>query len=99
MQKARSLREKLNAVKGIEVFGGEHLGDDGAYDYDPLMVVVAVRGTGLSGYEAAGLLAGPPGKARVCGRQEAGGGAAGFADVVVPGYNVGKGMRRRETYC
>jgi arginine/lysine/ornithine decarboxylase len=58
LQTARSLREKLNAVKGIEVFGGEHLDGDGAYAYDPLRVVVSVRGAGLYGCQAAGLLAG-----------------------------------------
>jgi len=57
LELAQALREKLNAIKGIEVFGGEHLDGDGTYDYDPLRVVVSVRGTGLTGYEIAGLLA------------------------------------------
>lgn len=57
LEGALYLRQKLKAIKGIEVFGGEHLDGDGIYDFDPGRVVVSVWRRGLSGYEAAALLA------------------------------------------
>ncbi|GBF34371.1 lysine decarboxylase [Desulfocucumis palustris] len=57
LELALALREKLIKIKGIEVFGSEHVDGDAVYGFDPLRVVVSVRKAGLTGYQAAGRLA------------------------------------------
>lgn len=57
LEKALYLRQKLKTIKGIEVFGGEHLDGDGVYDYDPARVVISMRNRGGTGYQVASSLA------------------------------------------
>ncbi len=51
-----STREKLDSVAGIEVIGADFVGTPGVADWDPLRIVVDVRGTGRTGYEVADAL-------------------------------------------
>jgi lysine decarboxylase len=46
-------REKLASVPGIAVIGEEFVGRPGVTDWDPLRIVLDVRGTGCTGYEVA----------------------------------------------
>jgi arginine/lysine/ornithine decarboxylase len=45
-------RAALNADPGLAVLGPEVLGRPGAVEWDPTVLVIDVRGAGLSGYEA-----------------------------------------------
>lgn len=49
-------REKLGTVAGIRVIGADFVGTPGVADWDPLRIVVDVRGTGCSGYAVADAL-------------------------------------------
>ncbi len=53
---SRRLREKLASVDGLAVVGEEQVGRPGVADWDPLRVVIDVRGTGRTGYEVADAL-------------------------------------------
>ena len=46
-------REKLASVPGIALAGEEFVGRPGVADWDPLRIVLDVRGTGCTGYEVA----------------------------------------------
>jgi arginine decarboxylase len=50
------VREAIAAVPGVAVVGGELVGRPGVADWDPLRVVIDVRGTGCTGYEVASAL-------------------------------------------
>jgi len=56
---AFDLRRELAGIPGLAVLNGEHLAaaGDAAAHLDPTRVVISVRGLGLTGYQAAGLLA------------------------------------------
>lgn len=49
-------REAIGAVPGCVVVGGELVGRPGVAGWDPLRLVVDVRGTGCTGYEIAAVL-------------------------------------------
>jgi len=51
------LRSGLAAIRGIEVFGPDHLDGDGVFDCDPARLVVRVSGLGLTGRQAFAWLA------------------------------------------
>ncbi|MCL6610398.1 MAG: DegT/DnrJ/EryC1/StrS family aminotransferase [Peptococcaceae bacterium] len=53
LQAVGKLRDDLAVIRGIEVFGPDHLDGDGIFDYDPSRVVVRVSGLGLTGRQAA----------------------------------------------
>jgi arginine decarboxylase len=46
-------REAIRAITGLDVLDERLVGDHGVAGYDPLRLVIDVRGTGLSGYELA----------------------------------------------
>ena len=46
-------REKISSVPGVEVLGEEFVGRPGVAGWDPLRLVLDVRGTGCTGYEVA----------------------------------------------
>jgi lysine decarboxylase len=50
---ARRTRERLAAIPGIALVGSELIGSPGVAAWDPLRIVLDVRGTGRSGYEVA----------------------------------------------
>lgn len=52
------LRDQLDCIRGIEVFGPGHLDGDGVFGHDPSRVVIRVGGLGLSGFQASSWLAG-----------------------------------------
>ncbi|BAF58242.1 arginine/lysine/ornithine decarboxylases [Pelotomaculum thermopropionicum SI] len=56
LELARELRGRLARIRGLEVLTGEHLPGNAAR-LDPTRLVISVRGLGLTGYQAAGLLA------------------------------------------
>jgi len=49
-------REAIARMPGLDVLDGRLAGRPGVHAYDPLRLVVDVRGTGVSGYELAGLM-------------------------------------------
>src|ERR671924_1700573 len=49
----RELREQVRAVPGLDVLDERLVGAPGVHAYDPLRVVIDVRGTGTTGYELA----------------------------------------------
>ena len=53
---AARTREAIDAVAGCEVVGGALVGRPGVAGWDPLRLVVDVRGTGCTGYEIAAAL-------------------------------------------
>ena len=55
---SRSAREAIAAVPGAAVIGEEFVGRPGVADWDPLRIVIDVRGTGCTGYELAAALRG-----------------------------------------
>ena len=55
---SRSAREAIAAVPGVAVIGEEFVGRPGVADWDPLRIVIDVRGTGCTGYEVAAALRG-----------------------------------------
>jgi arginine decarboxylase len=50
---AALVRERVEAIPGCRVVGAEQVGRPGVAGWDPLRVVIDVRGTGHSGYEIA----------------------------------------------
>jgi arginine decarboxylase len=52
------VREAIAAVPGAAVVGGEMVGQPGVAGWDPLRVVIDIRGTGCTGYEVAAALRG-----------------------------------------
>jgi lysine decarboxylase len=50
---AARAREAINAAPGCAVVGGELVGRPGIAGWDPLRIVIDIRGTGCSGYEMA----------------------------------------------
>jgi lysine decarboxylase len=55
---SRAAREAIAAVRGVEVVGEEFVGRPGVAAWDPLRIVIDVRGTGCTGYEVAAALRG-----------------------------------------
>jgi arginine decarboxylase len=53
---AARTREAIDRVEGCGVVGEQLLGQPGVAAWDPLRIVIDVRGTGCSGYEVAGAL-------------------------------------------
>ncbi|MTD44112.1 aminotransferase class I/II-fold pyridoxal phosphate-dependent enzyme [Conexibacter sp. W3-3-2] len=49
-------REKLGTVPGLRVIGADFVGTPGVADWDPLRIVVDVRGTGATGHRVADAL-------------------------------------------
>ena len=56
LRAAATLRDAIDAVPGCRVVGEDLVGRAGVASWDPLRVVVDVRGTGRSGYEVAAVL-------------------------------------------
>lgn len=56
MAAAARARVAIDAIPGCEVIGEELVGRPGVAGWDPLRIVIDVRGTGCSGYEVAGAL-------------------------------------------
>lgn len=52
----RRTREKLASIPGLRVIGDDFVGTPGVADWDPLRIVLDVRGTGRTGYEVADAL-------------------------------------------
>jgi lysine decarboxylase len=52
------VREAIAAIEGVNVVGGDLVGRPGVAGWDPLRVVIDVRGTGNTGYEVAAALRG-----------------------------------------
>ncbi len=50
------VREAIRGIDGLDVFDERLRGAPGVFDYDPLRLVIDVRGTGSDGYELASLL-------------------------------------------
>jgi lysine decarboxylase len=55
---SRRAREAIAEVEGVAVIGEEFVGRPGVSDWDPLRIVIDVRGTGCTGYEVAAALRG-----------------------------------------
>ena len=53
---SRRAREAITAVEGAAVIGEEFVGRPGVAGWDPLRIVIDVRGTGCTGYEVAAAL-------------------------------------------
>jgi lysine decarboxylase len=51
-------REAIAAVRGVAVIGEDFVGRPGVAGWDPLRIVIDVRGTGCTGYEVAAALRG-----------------------------------------
>jgi arginine decarboxylase len=58
IEASRRAREAIGAIPGVEVIGEEFVGRPGVADWDPLRIVIDVRGTGNTGYELAAALRG-----------------------------------------
>ena len=56
IEASRRAREAIAAVAGVDVIGEEFVGRPGVADWDPLRIVIDVRGTGATGYELAAAL-------------------------------------------
>jgi arginine decarboxylase len=56
IEAARRAREAISAVPGCAVVDGNFVGRPGIAGWDPLRIVIDVRGTGCSGYEVAAAL-------------------------------------------
>ena len=50
------LRDRIRAVPGLDVLDERIVGRAGVYDYDPLRLVIDVRGTGATGHRIARLM-------------------------------------------
>jgi arginine decarboxylase len=55
---AMRVRDQIARVPGVAVVGADMVGNPGVAAWDPLRVVIDVRGTGCTGYEVAGALRG-----------------------------------------
>jgi lysine decarboxylase len=53
---AQRTREAIDRIEGCRVVGEQLVGQPGAFAWDPLRIVIDVRGTGCSGYEVAAAL-------------------------------------------
>ena len=53
---AAAAREAIDAIPGCVVVGGDFVGRPGVAGWDPLRIVIDVRGTGCTGYEVAAAL-------------------------------------------
>jgi lysine decarboxylase len=53
---SRRARDAIAAVEGVAVIGDEFVGRPGVAGWDPLRIVIDVRGTGCTGYEVASAL-------------------------------------------
>lgn len=53
---AKEFGKKINQIKGIKYYGEELKSFSGVQDFDYLKVLISVKETGLTGYEAAALL-------------------------------------------
>jgi lysine decarboxylase len=53
MQALAELRVAVRGIAGLDVLDETIVGSPGVFDYDPLRLVIDVRGTGASGYELA----------------------------------------------
>ena len=49
-------RAAIDAVPGVRVIGDEFVGRPGVAGWDPMRIVIDVRGTGCTGYEVAAAL-------------------------------------------
>jgi lysine decarboxylase len=58
IEASRRAREAIASVPGVAVIGEEFVGRPGVADWDPLRIVIDVRGTGNTGYEIAAALRG-----------------------------------------
>jgi arginine decarboxylase len=58
IEASQRAREAIAAVPGVAVIGEEFVGRPGVADWDPLRIVIDVRGTGNTGYEIAAALRG-----------------------------------------
>jgi lysine decarboxylase len=58
IEASQRAREAIAAVPGVAVIGEEFVGRPGVADWDPLRIVIDVRGTGNTGYELAAALRG-----------------------------------------
>jgi arginine decarboxylase len=56
IEASRRARESIAAVEGAAVIGDEFVGRPGVAGWDPLRIVIDVRGTGCTGYEVASAL-------------------------------------------
>ncbi len=56
IEASRRAREAIAAVEGAAVIGDEFVGRPGVAGWDPLRIVIDVRGTGCTGYEVASVL-------------------------------------------
>ncbi len=56
IEASRRAREAIAAVEGAAVIGDEFVGRPGVAGWDPLRIVIDVRGTGCTGYEVASAL-------------------------------------------
>ena len=56
LKAAASAREAINGVEGCAVVGEDLVGRPGVAGWDPLRIVIDVRGTGCTGYEVAAAL-------------------------------------------
>jgi arginine/lysine/ornithine decarboxylase len=52
LQRAQRVREAVAAMPGLGLMGREVCRPQGAFDLDPLVITVDVRGLGISGYQA-----------------------------------------------
>jgi arginine decarboxylase len=53
-----AVRRQIEQIEGVEVVGADMVGHPGVAAWDPLRVVIDVRGTGVTGYEVAAALRG-----------------------------------------
>ncbi len=56
IEASRRAREAIAAVEGAAVIGDEFVGRPGVAGWDPLRIVIDIRGTGCTGYEVASAL-------------------------------------------
>jgi arginine decarboxylase len=56
LRAAEAARTRIEAIEGCTVIGGDYVGRPGVAGWDPLRLVIDVRGTGCRGYEVAGAL-------------------------------------------
>ncbi len=56
IEASRHAREAIGAVPGVDVIGEEFVGRPGVAGWDPLRIVIDIRGTGATGYELASAL-------------------------------------------
>jgi arginine decarboxylase len=56
LRAAGAARTRIEAIEGCAVIGGDYVGRPGVAGWDPLRLVIDVRGTGCSGYEVGGAL-------------------------------------------